>query len=208
METKALPRDFEMPCAGVRRFRETSRERLLSVDEAARLWGAIEGLPEESHLARDVLLTLALTGARRSEIMKLRWSEVDFGRAMIVIADGKTGRRVIHLPPDAIEILERQRRSNAHEWVFASKGGKPIDNIYRTWGRVTKAAGLSDFRPHDMRHAMASTMAAQGHGLLTIGKALGHKRAETTNRYAHLVDAAAAHAVAGAALAISGKAAR
>ncbi len=53
---------------------------------------------------------------------------------------------------------------------------------------MRKAAGLNDFRIHDIRHSFASTAAESGASLLHIGKLLGHKKSTTTERYAHIAN--------------------
>jgi integrase len=58
----------------------------------------------------------------------------------------------------------------------------------RHWKRICKAAGIIDLRIHDSRHIYASLLINEGAGLPVIGKLLGHTRAETTFKYAHLAD--------------------
>lgn len=144
VETGLLPFDHASPCVGVRRNKEKSRDRLLSEDENARLWTAINALPAASAIARDVILTLMLTGARRSEIMKLRWSEVDLERKFILIADAKTGKRIIQLPPPALLILESQRSPHDdHGRGVVRRLNRPIAFSGTTTGGTAGAASIS-----------------------------------------------------------------
>ena len=64
----------------------------------------------------------------------------------------------------------------------------------KIWREVREAAGLEDFRMHDLRHSFASFGAANGLSLPIIGALLGHKNTSTTQRYAHLTDIAARQA--------------
>src|SRR5262249_20954784 len=76
---------------------------------------------------------------------------------------------------------------------------KPLNNPYKAWGRICKAAKLKELRIHDLRHSFASVGASSGHSLLVVGKLLGHAQASTTQRYAHLSEdpvAAASEAIA------------
>ena len=69
-----------------------------------------------------------------------------------------------------------------------SKPGQHLKEIKRVWYAVRHAAGLEDVRLHDLRHSYASVPAADGESLLIVRSLLGHKRASTTERYAHLGD--------------------
>ena len=64
--------------------------------------------------------------------------------------------------------------------------GAPLRNLDRPWQRIRARAGLGDVRLHDCRHSFASRALALGEGLPMIGRLLGHTRAETAARYAHL----------------------
>lgn len=63
-----------------------------------------------------------------------------------------------------------------------------MDFNHSDWDRIRKTAGLEGLRIHDLRHSFASFAAADGVSLYVIGKALGHRQASTTERYAHLTD--------------------
>lgn len=104
---------------------------------------------------------LALTGARRDEILCLRWREVDFKRALIDI-DSKTGRKRIPLPAPALERLSKALRLRGNPYVcFGAHRGKRLVGLQRPWERIRSAAGLDDVRLHDLRHSHA----AMGAGL-------------------------------------------
>ncbi|HEY6320169.1 MAG TPA: tyrosine-type recombinase/integrase [Thermoanaerobaculia bacterium] len=60
------------------------------------------------------LRLLLLTGARRSEVLTLRWSEVDFDRSCLRLADSKTGAKVIPLAAPALEVLTGTPRHNGN----------------------------------------------------------------------------------------------
>ena len=77
----------------------------------------------------------------------------------------------------------------AGEYVFHGRfEGEPIGDIRSFWNQIRKAADLPEVRLHDLRHTYASLLASQGLSLPIIGQLLGHTKANTTHRYAHLLD--------------------
>jgi integrase len=77
------------------------------------------------------------------------------------------------------------------EFLFpADKAGEPLKKLDRAWGRICTAAQISNARVHDLRHTFASLLVNDGVSLPLIGKLLGHTRPSTTDRYAHIDDAA------------------
>ena len=129
---------------------------------------------------------LILTGARLREILHAQWSEVDFGRGFLLLADSKTGKRPVYLSAAALSILSALPRIEGNPHIIAgAKDGAPRADPKKPWAAVTKAAGLEGVRLHDLRHSFASIGAGASMGLLVIGKLLGHSQAATTHRYAH-----------------------
>ena len=133
----------------------------------------------------DIIRLLLLTGCRRSEIVRLRWSEVD--RDKLVLADSKTGPRTVPLNTQARRILERRPRG-ASPFVFPSPRdpARPRSRNLSFWYRARREAGIEEVHLHDLRHTFASRALALGEGLPMIGKLLGHTQVQTTARYAHL----------------------
>ena len=128
-----------------------------------------------------------LTGCRRNEILALRWEHVDLDKAEMRIVDGKTGARTVHLSPSAVRVLEALPPKPGSLWVIP--GAKPathMTDIDGAWETIGARAELHDVRIHDIRHSFASRALALGEGLPIIGRLLGHRRVETTARYAHL----------------------
>ena len=180
------------PCKRIKKFPEKKRERYLSKDEIGRLGKALNEAEKLGHISMfsaAAIRLLILTGARRGEILNLRWDYIDMEREIIFLPDSKTGAKQINLNKPAIEVLQSlpQQVGNQHV-ILGRVHGKPMVNISKPWGIVRKAADLDDFRLHDLRHCFASTAAEEGGSLLYIGKLLGHKKTSTTERYAHLAD--------------------
>lgn len=180
---------YSNPCRGVDRFPEKRRERFLSGAELAQLGAVLnEEEPQEPFVVLAIRLLL-LTGARRDEILTLRWSHVDLERSALRLPDSKTGAKVIPLGPAAVEILASAPRVEGNPYVIPGRrtGGRLV-GIYRPWARMREKAGLGDIRLHDLRHSFASVGAAAGLGLPVLGAILGHSHPATTARYAHLAD--------------------
>lgn len=183
-------RSGDNPCQGIKRFRETQRERYLSTEELRRVMQALdeaEAEGSESLYAIVALRLLILTGARVSEILSLKWSYVDLERGLVFLPVSKTGQKPLFLSPSALKILQALPRLENNPHVIVGRvAGEHLNTLQRPWQRIREAAHIVDVRLHDLRHSYASFAAAKGASLPQIGALLGHKSAQTTKRYAHL----------------------
>lgn len=180
------------PVRRVTKFREQGRERFLSESEFARFAAGLERAvleaPSRAFGAAAIRL-LCLTGCRRNEILERRWDDYDAERQILRLTDSKTGPRDVRLGAPAVQLLEELPRKS--EWIFPSvRGEGRITDIRKL---IERACELADppvkvFRPHDLRHSFASLSLRGGMGLSLIGSLLGHRKVETTARYAHLAD--------------------
>jgi integrase len=180
------------PVRGVKRFKDKRVERFLSENELSRLGAAISKLEMENRLmlfAAAAIRLLIFTGARRGEILGLKWDWVDFERSMIFLPDSKSGRKPIYLAAPAQELLSKLPRLENSPYVINGEArGQPLADLKRPWAAVLAEANIENLRLHDLRHTFASVGAMSGMSLPIIGKLLGHLRAETTARYSHLAD--------------------
>ena len=181
------------PCRGVPRFKPGNKERFLSAAEQVRLGEALSAALAEGANPTPIaaIRLLALSGMRRGEVLSLKWSEVDFERRCLRLADSKTGAKVVQLGAAALELLAGLAEAKASlVYVFPSgtARGQPISDINHVWQRVRRAARLEDVRLHDLRHSFASDLVNSGASLAMIGKLLGHRNVATTARYSHLSD--------------------
>jgi len=161
---------------------ETERVRWLTREEADRLCDVLPvyyALPARFALA---------TGLRRSNVLQLRWDQVDLARqcAWIHAGQAKAGTAIaVALNADAIAVLDACRGQHP-EYVF-TKEDMPFRTIlHRVWTRALAAAGIEDFRWHDLRHTWASWHVMAGtplHELMELG---GWKTYRMVLRYAHL----------------------
>jgi len=178
------------PVRHIQRYRERRFERFLSAEELARLGEVLTEAERTQTEYASVLAAIRLlifTGARLSEILELRWEQVDFDHACLRLSESKTGTKIIYLSLPALEVLYGIERHEGHPYVIV--GREPcahLVNLRKPWGRIRAKAGLSDVRLHDLRHSFASVGVALGLSLPIIGKMLGHTHVATTQRYAHL----------------------
>jgi integrase len=181
------------PCKHVEKFKEKARERYLTGDELSRLGAALNEMVESGELTREAATAvrlLLLTGARLNEILTARWEWVNMERFTIDLPDSKTGKKPIYLSAAAIALLDEQGGATRHpDSPFILPGrtrGKPLNNLSKPWARVCERIGLTGVRLHDLRHTAASVAVGTGATLPLIGKLLGHRQAQTTQRYAHV----------------------
>ena len=178
------------PARGIQRFKEEKRDRFLQRDELPRFFKALEA--EENTTLKDCVTCCLFTGARRSAVQAMKWSDLDLagGYWRIPPEDSKSGVPVIvPLSPAVAEILNRRRETDpTGTWVFPSrsKTGHVVE-LKTVWSRVIKAAGLEGVRPHDLRRTMASWQALLGASETLIGRTLGHAAGSpATSIYARL----------------------
>ena len=179
------------PAARVQTFKERSRERWVTPAELPALVEAIGAEP--SPYIRAAMKLYLLTGLRRSELIGLRWKDVDFGRREIHLGDTKAGRsHAVALSVAAVDVLRELPRQLGSAFVFPGRvAGQPLVNIAKSWRRIRRRAGLEDVRLHDLRRTVGSWLAEGGASLPLIGKVLNHSNASTTQVYARFAEQSA-----------------
>jgi integrase len=191
-EVWGLRPDGSNPCLHVKKYIERKRERFLSPYEFAALGTALreaEADGSETRSAITAIRLLMLTGCRLSEIMTLKWEDVDTRARELRLPDSKTGAKVVHFGQTAATILDGIEKLDDNPFVITGKKpGSRLTDLQHPWRRIRDKAGLSDVRIHDLRHSYASGALALGEGLPMIGKLLGHSQVQTTARYAHLAN--------------------
>jgi integrase len=176
------------PASGIKKFKEQARERFLDADELPRFF---ESLAQETNsMYKDYFLLAILTGARRSNLLAMRWDEINFERAVWIIPHHKAKTKEnYHIPlvSEVITVLKQRKANRISVWVFPSTGktGHLVEPK-KAWKRIVERAKLSDLRMHDLRRSFGSWQAATGASLSVIGKSLGHKNINTTTIYARL----------------------
>ncbi len=160
--------------------------------------------------------TALFTGMRRSELLALRWQDIDFiysqiyvSRSLHHLKDGsyiftqpksERSRRTIALPPSAFLVLSDHRKGKEAEAILIGKQltdadlafsmlGEPFrpNTITRAWVNLTSRAGVKRIRLHDARHTHASLMLKQGIHPKVVQERLGHASIQMTlDTYSHV----------------------
>jgi integrase len=180
-------------------------------DEVARFLEVARSTPYYA-----LFYTALFTGMRRSELLALRWSDIDFilsviyvSRSMHVLKGSKiiyrspktkTGKRTIALPPSAYLVLNEHRKyQEANCLVFGktlsdndpvfSTLGKPLlsNTVSSAWRKIVGRSGIKRIRLHDARHTHASLMLKQGIHPKIVQERLGHSSIQITlDTYSHV----------------------
>lgn len=178
------------PVSKIRKLEETrGRTRFLSDQERKDL---LKACKKSASKAIYPIVVLAIsTGARRSEILNLKWVDVDLYRQALVIHDTKNNeRRRLPIKGHALQVMKdwaKVRRIDT-ALVFPATNPKNPLEFKKAWANALEAAGINDFRFHDLRHTAASYLAMNGATLAEIAEILGHKTLAMVKRYAHLTE--------------------
>ena len=170
------------PAPGRVRYLQPSELRALL--EAAPIW------------LRPIVALAAATAMRRSEILRLRWLDLDLtgGRALLPQTKNGDGR-IVYLNRLAIQAIQS---------LQVAPDTKPIDHLFPglepewvsvAFSRVCRAVKIADFHFHDLRHTAASWMRMKGADIHTVAQLLGHKDLRMAARYQHLSPSFLADAV-------------
>ena len=169
----------------------------LSESELARFLTAVDNAAND-YIRPATLISLS-TGCRKGEVMELKWEQVDLANETMMLLDTKNGEsRTVPIKGEALKALKQHAekyrlgkeyvfQARKYKWKPGAKDSKPHEILDKPFNKIREEAQLVDFRWHDMRHSAATYMLKQGYTLAEIGKALGHKDTQSTQRYAHLM---------------------
>ncbi|KQT55041.1 integrase [Methylobacterium sp. Leaf456] len=181
------------PAAGVKKPADRKRTRRLSPEEFAALGRAMqeaENSSEERWQAVAGVRLLALTGCRLSEVVRLRWSEVDRAEPCLRLEDSKEGASVRPVGGAAVAVLDGLPRDAASPFVLpAARGSGSFASLPDALERIVARVGLEGVTAHTLRHSFASVAGDLGFSDSTIGAMLGHAGSTVTSRYVHHLDA-------------------
>lgn len=164
-----------------------------------------------------LLRVAAFTGMRRSELLGLKWRDVDLDAAVLRVrrvryrngyqmveeerTKSRRGRRVIDLDPTTVNVLRQWRRLQEEEreaWgiayvdsgmVFTAEDGQAFhaDRVAQAFDRYVRAAPVPVIRFHDLRHTHASLLLAQRVPLVDVAYRLGDAPETILSTYAHFI---------------------
>ena len=148
---------------------------------------------EVAEKGQDKLMLLAYlhTAARRSELFRLRWEDVDFGEGTIALGtrkrmDGTLEYDYLPMTDELYHEMLKHRQQSQSEWVFPNPETDQPFVARRLWMRgLCKNAKVKAFGLHAIRHLTASILANAGEPAIKIQAILRHKSLATTERYLH-----------------------
>ena len=144
------------PCRPVRLYKQRSRELFLTPDEYRRLGRVLKDAEVDGSVWPPVIAAirlLMLTGCRHSEIVSLRWDDVDRTAGELRLRDAKTGPRMVPLTEPVSAVLAGVRRVPGDPWVIVGqKPGTRLSGLRHYWHTIRAKAELGDVRLHDRRH--------------------------------------------------------
>jgi len=139
---------------------------------------------------KAIVLVALNTGSRRSEILNLKWQDINFTEQLITVRETKSKKnRYIPMNPQIFDILRAHSQHTVGDYVFpGEKSGSHLHGSYVThwFGKTVKKAEIKNFRLHDLRHTFASWSVMSGVDLTTVQQLLGHQTYQMTLKYAHL----------------------
>lgn len=183
------------PADKIKKFKEESRDRFIQPDELPRFFKSLE--QEENTIARDYIYLSLYTGARQSDVLSMRWDQIDFSSEKWRIPKTKNGDpQTIPLMKEALEIVKNRKKENKKldlsdlqkQWVlpsFKSEVGH-LTEPKKAWSRILERAKIENLRLHDIRRTLGSYQAISGASNNIVGKTLGHKSQAATAIYARL----------------------
>lgn len=172
------------PAFGISEFTEQPRDRVLQPDEVVRFFTAIE--KETDTDFKDFIRLCLLTGQRKSNVLAMRWQDIDF-KGVHWNIPGETMKNnqslTLALSKAEIEILNARKpdKDNPEVYVFPGSGrtGHFVEPK-KAWARLLTNAKIENLHIHDLRRSLASFMANSGADVSMIKSALNHKDIKTT----------------------------
>lgn len=170
----------------IKQYKEIARDRFLQPHEIKAFMTALN--ESKNAQLRQFILLLLFTGQRKSNILALRWENINFYNNILYLPDTKNNQpQQIPLTEQAISVL---RDIGIHDkgWVFPSRNSKSghLENPKKFWQNLLKKAGIENLRMHDLRRTLGSYQAIIGSSMNIISKSLGHKSIQSTAIYARL----------------------
>jgi integrase len=193
------------PCRKIERYRENHRERFLSAEELGRLGSMLRqaesvGLPRKNgvptlyrRVTTAAIELLLFTGCRLSEVLNLKWDQINFADSKVTLLMTKSGRQQqVTMNAPARQVLKELEAAKGSEWVLPSVSStkRPLSKagIEAAWTKLRAAAQLDDVRLHDLRHTVGTYAAQSGANAFLVRDLLRHKNLAMTGRYVNRAD--------------------
>ncbi|ALA17808.1 MULTISPECIES: site-specific integrase [unclassified Chelatococcus] len=179
------------PTHGLKKPKYKVRDRRLSEAEYRTLGEILARARKSDHykIHTEILQLIALTGCRKTEIVELKWSEVDFEGSCLRLSDSKEGASVRPIGLPAIDFLEKRHAHRTGTYVFPGQGDdNAVGNFPQSWKKLFTESPLWDVTPHVLRHSFASIANDLGFTEITIAALIGHAKGSVTSKYVHTLD--------------------
>lgn len=193
-----VPEDHKNPAREIERFKEHKRDRWIEPGELPKLAKAIDEV--DNVYVRSALWLYLLTGVRKGELLRAKWSDIDWRRKELRLPETKAGRiHYVPLSAPALVLLKQIPKVAQNEYVLpGGRGNGHLINVDKRWRALRAEAGVADVRLHDLRRTVGSWLAQAGNSLHLIGRVLNHSNQATTAVYArfgqdHVREALEAH---------------
>ena len=175
------------PCEPIEMNPKGSRDRFLTEVEIPLFLEAVE---QEDLILRNLFKMLLFTGVRKTNVLEMRWSQIDFCTRIWTIDKTKNGEPLdMYLCDQAIKVLESLPRIDGCDWVFVNPQTKDhYKDIKKAWNRIKERCGIKDIVIHDLRRSFATILLSSGVEPSVVAKILGHKSLLATSVYAKLLD--------------------
>ncbi|MBN9362847.1 site-specific integrase [Devosia sp.] len=182
------------PAHGLRKPKDHVRDRRLTEEEYRILGKMLREAAEDEKFVMtvDIIRQIALTGCRRTEVIKLMWAEADTDTSCLRLVDSKEGASIRPIGLPVVEYLEARRRHQTGTYVFP--GPRTEDGAFggfaNHWEQIFAGSPLADVTPHVLRHSFASIANDLGFTEVTIAALVGHSKGSVTSKYIHTLDTA------------------
>lgn len=181
------------PAHGLKKPKDNVRTRRLTEAEYHLLGEILRTAAQTEKYAMtvDIIRQIAMTGCRRTEMIRLMRTEVDAAGSCLRLIDSKEGASIRPIGLPVIEYLEKRCKGLTGTYVFP---GQEEDNAFGSfpnhWEQIFKDTALSDVTPHVLRHSFASIANDLGFTEVTIAALVGHSKGTVTSKYIHSLDTA------------------
>jgi len=126
------------------------------------------------------------TGMRKTELLNLKWNQVDLRGRLINVIKTKSGKnREVPINDDLLAVLQALGKKDGRDYVFLGPGGKPMKSIRKSFAGACRKAGIKELRFHDLRHTFGTRLIQNGTDIVTVQHLLGHHSVTVTQRYTH-----------------------
>lgn len=179
------------PARKVKMFKDTTERvpRILFPDEFAAFY---DELDRNTHLLggyfKELMFTYLYTGARCSELLRVKVSDVNIKQGYITIQETKNSQgRIVEIHPNLMPTINAVMTKNANGLYFFGGKDKPLclsPSVTHAFMKLNVPDGVT---LHSLRHTFITYMLQSGNDLKTVQKAAGHKLLSTTFRYTHFI---------------------